>query len=441
MKTDELPHDIEAEITCLGAAMLAPESAALIAESLTSEHFSRGAHRAVFEAIVALVTESATVEPLAVKAELERNKGGFVDASILAEMIGSVPVAGHIGFYVTRLKELHLRRGLVIAGIKLTALGRDPGLDAEDVAEQARTILDQAAGIPSSQGGKPLSELIYPFLDRLESKAPDAGVTTGWADLDKLLIKLRPGQLVVIGARPGMGKSVLMVNMALHVGLKLGQPVLFASLEMSEDELLERIVAHQAKVTLHDLKAKNLDEGAWARVEKQAAVMSSAEHVIIDDNPNASVASIRAKLSAMRRSGQPAAICFVDYLQLMGSAKKPESRQQEVSEISRSLKLLAKDMGVPIVVGSQLNRGPEQRANKRPTKADLRESGSLEQDADIVILLHREDAYKPESPRAGEIDLIVDKHRQGAIKTITAAFQGHYSRIADMAPYPTSSGL
>ncbi|MCC5574532.1 replicative DNA helicase [Microtetraspora sp. AC03309] len=440
MSADELPHDIEAEEACLGAAMLSPDSAALLVEQLTSRHFYRPAHQVIFESVAELVNRSVPVEPLSVKVQLEKRAAGeVVDTRVLIEMIQSVTSAGHVGFYVDRLKDLLYRRDLILEGARLTRLGRRVDLDRDDVTEEARKVLDRVTGVDTPNTGKPLSELIYPFLDRLESKAVDAGVTTGWADLDHLLIKLRPGQLIVVGARPGMGKSVLMVNMALHVGLKLGQRVLFVSLEMSEDEILARIIAHQAKVTLHNLQAKTLDEDAWARVEKRAAEMASADHIVIDDDPGMTIASLRATLSKARRAGQLPAIVFVDYLQLMTSPRKSENRQQEVSEISRSLKLLAKDFDVPIVVGSQLNRGPEMRANKRPTKADLRESGSLEQDADVVILLHREDAYEPESPRAGEIDLIVDKHRQGATATITAAFQGHYARIADMEPEPVGS--
>jgi replicative DNA helicase len=435
----DLPHDRESERAVLGAAMLSAESAGRVVEALTARHFHDPMHQVGFECIVDLVSKSAPVSPVSVKAEMDRRvrTGEQVHPRVLVDLMESIAVAGHIGYYLDRVKEFHYRQGLVLGGLQLTSLGRRIDLDVEDVAGRAHAIVDQATGVARDSSGRSLAELMPEYLSRLELKADDRGVTTGLVDLDHLLNKLRPGQLVVIGARPGMGKSVLMSNMALHVGVGYGLPVLFASLEMSEDEIQARMLAHHAKVALSAIQRREFSTHDWIRIHKAGAELASAEHLIIDDDPGISIAHLRDRLSAMRRHGHPAAVVFVDYLQLMTSPKRTESRQQEVSDLSRSLKLLAKDLDVPVVVGAQLNRGPEQRANKRPTKADLRESGSVEQDADVVILLHREDVYEPESPRAGEIDLIVDKNRQGPTATITAAFQGHYSRIADMAPEPS----
>ncbi|MCT9932419.1 replicative DNA helicase [Planotetraspora sp. A-T 1434] len=438
----ELPHDLEAEMACLGAAMLSSDSAALVVEKLTPRHFYRPAHQVVFEAIAELLNQSKVVEPLSVKAQLEHRRSQereVVDPATLLEMVESVISANHITVYLDRLEDLRYRRALILEGGALTRLGYRTDLERDDVAAQAYQVLERAAGVPQHTSGRSLAELVYPYLDRLEDKTPQPGVTTGWHDLDALLVKVRPGQFIVIGARPGMGKSVLMVNMALHVGLKLNQPVLFCTLEMSEDELLDRIFANRAKVNLHALLNKRLDEDAWERVGKRAAEMAAAEHFVIDDDTEMTVAKLRGKLSAMRRAGRPPAVVFVDYLQLMSTSQKVESRQQEISTYSRQLKLLAKEFEVPIVAGCQLNRESEKRVSKRPTKADLRESGAIEQDADVVILLHREDVYEPDSPRRGEIDLIVDKHRQGPTATITAAFQGHYARISDMAADEPSS--
>lgn len=438
----ELPHDLEAEMAALGAAMLSEESAAAVVEKLTPRHFYRPAHQVVFEAVRDLLNQSKVVEYLSVKAELERRRTDereLVDPALLFAMTDLVTTAGHIGFYLDRLVDLRYRRSLILEGTALRRLGYRTDLERDDVAAQAYQVLERAAGVPQHKSGRSLAELVYPYLDRLEDKTPQPGVTTGWKDLDSLLVKVRPGQFIVIGARPGMGKSVLMVNMAMHVGLKLGKPVLFCSLEMSEDELMDRVFANKAKVNLHALLNKQLDEGAWERVEKRAAEMTAAEHFVIDDDTELTIPKLRGKLSAMRRADTMPAVVFVDYLQLMTPAQKAESREREISAMSRGIKLLAKEFQVPIVVGCQLNRDLEKRASKRPTKADLRESGSLEQDADVVILLHREDVYEPESPRPGEIDLIVDKHRQGPTAVITAAFQGHYARIADMAADEPSS--
>jgi replicative DNA helicase len=435
----ELPSDVEAEKVVLGAAMTSPESAGLVVDSLTPLHFYRPAHQVVFECISDLMGRAAPISAVTVRAELEprrTGKGEQVNPRVLLDCLDAVIVPGAVGYYLGRLRDQHYRRELVHTGRRLLRLGMHADLDVEDVAEHARKILDDVAGAPGeSSSAKPVSHLIGPYLDRLEGKAPQVGVTTGWVDMDALLGRLRPGQLVVVAGRPGMGKTVALVNIALHVGLRLDLPVLFNSLEMSEDDLMTRVVAHEAGVSLHKLINHELDANDWLRIAKHQGKLGGADKLIIDDNTALTVAGLRSRLATMRRAGQLPAAVFVDYLQLMtGSSRRQENRQQEVSEMSRGLKLLAKEMGVPIVVGAQLNRGPEQRANKKPTMADIRESGSLENDADVVILLHRDDAYDRESPRAGEIDLIVDKHRQGATATITAAFQGHYARIADMSP-------
>jgi replicative DNA helicase len=230
----------------------------------------------------------------------------------------------------------------------------------------------------------------------------------------------------------------VLADLAYHVGIKLGLPVYVNTLEMSEKEFMDLLVAYDAKVNLTRLiEPELLTDDDWSRLSGSLSRMATADTLIIDDDPHMGVMRIRETLREMRRSGQPAALVCIDYLQLMEMAGKAENRQLEVSAISRSLKLLAKEFEVPIVIGSQLNRNVEQRADKRPNASDLRESGSVEQDSDVVILLYREDHYDPESPRAGEIDFIVDKHRSGPRGTVTLAFQGHYSRIVDMAFDPT----
>jgi replicative DNA helicase len=235
-----------------------------------------------------------------------------------------------------------------------------------------------------------------------------------------------------------MGKTVAMACVAHYVGVRLGLPVFVGTLEMSTDEFMARIVAHDAKVNLtHLLEPSLLTEDDWNRLARSLDRLQAAGTLLIDDTPGMSIPHVRASLRQMRRSGRPAALAIIDYLQLMESTKKVESRQVEVSQYSRGFKVLAKEFEVPIIVGSQLNRDVERRQDKKPIVADLRESGSVEQDSDIVILLNRPDAYDPESPRAGEIDMYVEKHRNGPKGLVTLAFQGHYSRIDDMAPRDT----
>ena len=236
-----------------------------------------------------------------------------------------------------------------------------------------------------------------------------------------------------------MGKSVVLLNVAAHAAIRLRKNVLAVTLEMSREEYMERLLAAEAGVDLTHIRERRLTDDDWDRVAKAITVLSEADTLRIHEGPDLSAQGIRAELRAMRRAGKPADLLTVDYLQLMeGSGRDRESRQLEVSGMSRSMKLLAKEFGLPVLIGSQLNRGPEMRSDHRPVAADLRESGAVENDADIVVLLYREDAYVDDSPRAGEIDLIVAKNRQGAKSTATLAFRGHLARCSDLYRAPKS---
>jgi replicative DNA helicase len=257
------------------------------------------------------------------------------------------------------------------------------------------------------------------------------GVPTGFTDLDGLTNGLHPGQLVVVAARPGLGKSTLALDFARAASIKSGLTSVIFSLEMTRNEITMRLLSAEARVGLHHMRTGSLGDDDWTKLARKMSEVASAP-LFIDDSPNMTMMEIRAKCRRLKQR-HDLKLVVVDYLQLMSSGKRVESRQQEVAEFSRALKLLAKELEVPVVALSQLNRGPEQRTDKKPMLSDLRESGSIEQDSDMVILLHREDAYERESPRAGEADFIVAKHRNGPTATITVAFQGHYSRFVDMA--------
>jgi replicative DNA helicase len=435
---DQMPlHDLNAEACALGSAMLSPNAAFTVVEELQPEDFIRPAHQLILKAVESLVNKAEAVNMVSVYAELEHVRDGkqrIPEALYLHSLVEQVPTVGSVGFYAKRLRGLRMLRGLSTAGAEITNLGKTtPVDDVEHTLDIANKLLDEATQTKSKGTAAPVADLITPFLDSLESGEALSGVPTGWVDLDRLLSRFRPGQLIVFGARPGAGKTASMLNVAYHVGVTLGEPVWFGTLEMSQDECMARLVAKDAKIDLKKIIEKNLTDFDWDQIRKSANRLLNAGTLILDDEPGMGIGHIRSSLRSMRRSGKPASIAFVDYLQLMQSGKRVESRQVEVSEYSRALKLTAKEFKLPVVAGSQLNRNPESRADKRPTMADLRESGSVEQDADVVILLYREDAYDPESPRAGEIDLIIDKNRQGPKGTVTLAFQGHYCRIVDMA--------
>lgn len=435
------PHDIEAEMCALGSAMLSPDAAGQVTEELREQDFFRPAHKTVWQAIADLYARGETVNPVSVRAQLAtlNTKTHTPDGIYIHGLVERVPAVSSTGWYIRRLQNLTKVRGLAMAGHTISRLGHttEPD-DADQAVDHANKTLDEATRVAGTTDAKPVAELITPFIEHLEDTSSALGVTTGLTDLDAVLSRLRPGQLITVGARQGIGKSVLMVTLAHHVGMRLGQPVLVSTLEMSATEYMARLVALDAQVNLKSLLDKNLTEADWARIADSYKRLSCADTVLIDDTATIGVAGFRANLRAMRRRSRPAALAIIDYLQLMSSGKRVENRQVEVSEFSRALKILAKEFEVPVVVGSQLNRNVEHRQDRKPYLADLRESGSIEQDSDVVILAHREDAYDPESPRAGEIDLLVEKNRNGPKGTVTAVFQGHYSRVVNFAAEPWS---
>ncbi|OLL70016.1 Replicative DNA helicase [Pseudonocardia sp. Ae150A_Ps1] len=279
-----------------------------------------------------------------------------------------------------------------------------------------------------------LEELLQPTMDEIDAIASrggqSTGVPTGFADLDQVTNGLHPGQMVVVAARPGLGKSTLGLDFARSCSIKNGMTSAFFSLEMSKSAIVMRLLSAEARIRLADMRAGRMSDEDWTRMARRMSEISEAP-LYIDDSPNLTLMEIRAKARRMKQR-YDLKLIILDYLQLMTSGRKVESRQQEVSEFSRQIKLLAKELEVPVMAMSQLNRGPEQRTDKRPMLSDLRESGSIEQDADMVVLLHRPDAFEQDDPRAGEADLILAKHRNGPTTTITVAHQLHYSRFSDL---------
>ena len=267
-------------------------------------------------------------------------------------------------------------------------------------------------------------------IEAIGARGELAGVPTGFAELDHLTGGLHPGQMVILAARPGVGKSTMALDLARSASMRHGLTSAFFSLEMSQLEITMRLLSAEATVPLAHLRSGRMSDDDWDRISTRMNQVSEAP-LFIDDSPNLSLLEIRSKARRLKQQDD-LQLLIIDYIQLMTSGRRFESRQVEVSEISRQIKLLAKELEIPVVALSQLNRGPEQRADRRPMLSDLRESGSLEQDADLVILLNRPDLHNLHSDRVGEADFEVAKHRNGPTKTITVAFQGHYSRFGDM---------
>ena len=432
------PQDVAAEQSVLGGMMLSKDAIADVIEVLRSTDFYRPAHEIVFDAVLELYGRGEPADAVTVSDELTK-KGSLTrvgGAPYLHTLISSVPTAANAGYYARIVRERAVLRRLVEAGTKIVQLGyATTGGDVDDLVNAAQSEVYAVTERRTSEDYLPIGQLIEPTVDEIEAAGHRGegmiGVPTGFADLDRLTNGLHPGQMIVLAARPAIGKSTLGLDIARSASIKHGLTSVIFSLEMSRTEITMRMLSAEAKIPLQKLRQGKLADSDWTKMARTMGELSDAP-LFIDDSPNMSLMEIRAKCRRLKQR-HDLKIVIIDYLQLMSSGKRVESRQQEVSEFSRALKLLAKELEVPVIAISQLNRGPEQRTDKKPQMSDLRESGSIEQDADMVILLHREDAYERESPRAGEADFIVAKHRNGPTDTITVAFQGHYSRFVDMA--------
>ena len=432
------PQDIAAEQSVLGGMLLSKDAIADVAETIRGTDFYRPAHETVFEAIVDLYARGEPADAVTVSAELTKrgDLGRIGGAPYLHTLISSVPTAANAGYYARIVRERSVLRRLVDAGTRIAQLGyATDGGDVDDLVNTAQAEVYAVSERRASEDYLPLRDVINATMDEIDAASNRGegmvGVPTGFSDLDRLTNGLHPGQMIIVAARPAIGKSTLGLDVCRAASIRNQLASVIFSLEMSRTEITMRLLSAESGVPLQNMRRGTMKDEDWTRLAATMGRVSEAP-LYIDDSPNMSLMEIRAKCRRLKQR-HDLRLVVVDYLQLMSSGKRVESRQQEVSEFSRALKLLAKELEVPVIAISQLNRGPEQRTDKRPQMSDLRESGSLEQDADVVILLHREDAYEKESPRAGEADLIVAKHRNGPTDTITVAFQGHFSRFTDMA--------
>ena len=432
------PQDVAAERSVLGGMLLSKDAIADCVETVRSVDFYRPAHESIYEAILDLYGRGEPVDPITAADELTKRGeltrvGG---SAYLHELVSAVPTAANAGYYAQIVAERAVLRRLVEAGTRIAQMGyAQSGGDVEDIVNAAQAEVYAVADKRGAEDYMVLGDLLESTMDEIEvasGKSGDlTGVPTGFQDLDQLTNGLHPGQMIVLAARPAIGKSTLGLDIARAAAIKHNMAAVVFSLEMSQTEITMRLLSAEAGVQLQHMRKGTMRDDDWSRLAQTMGRLSEAP-LFIDDSPNMSLMEIRSKCRRLKQRNN-LKLVIIDYLQLMTSGKRVESRQQEVAEFSRALKVLAKELEVPVIAISQLNRGPEQRTDKRPQMSDLRESGSIEQDADMVILLHREDAYAKESERSGEADLIVAKHRNGPTDTITLAFQGHYSRFTNMA--------
>ncbi|WP_246462311.1 replicative DNA helicase [Trueperella pecoris] len=429
------PQDIEAERSVLGGMMINKDAIADVLEILKAEDFYRPAHSLVYSAVLDLFSRGEPADAITVAAEIARRGelervGG---RTYIFDLVNGVPTAANSGYYAHIVREQAQLRSLIEVGTRITQLGYTT--DGADVAELLNMAQAEVFNMTESRTKNDYAtfrEIIPGLVEELETNASRdgavAGLATGFHDLDAVLNGLRPGQMVIVAARPGMGKTTIAMDFCRHIAFRENKPVAFFSLEMGRTELAMRVLAAESEVPLGALISGDIRQNQWERISRTIERIADGP-LFVDDSPNLTMMEIRAKSRRMRQQNHIELI-VIDYLQLLTSGgRSPESRQQEVSEFSRSIKLLAKELGVPIIAIAQLNRNPEQRNDKTPQVSDLRESGSLEQDADVVMLINRpqaEDGSLDQPPA----EVIVGKNRSGPTAKIELAFQGNYTRFA-----------
>jgi replicative DNA helicase len=437
------PQSIDAEQSVLGAMMLSKDAIADVIEIVRPGDFYRPAHQLVYDSVLDLYGRGEPADAVTVAAELTRN-GQLVrvgGAPYLHTLISLVPTAANAGYYAQIVAERATLRRLVVAGTRVVQMAYETASGSADIAGTVDQVVDRAQAEVyevterrTSDDYVHIETLLQPTLDEIDKISSTGGVgtgiPTGFHQLDEYTNGLHPGQMITVAGRPGTGKSTLALDIARSAAVKHSKPAVIFSLEMSKIEIMMRMFSAEATVSLQNMRSGHMSDQDWTRLARRSSELAEAP-LFIDDSPNLTMMEIRAKSRRLRQR-HDLQLVVIDYLQLMTSGKRVESRQQEVSEFSRATKLLAKELDLPVVVLSQLNRGPEQRTDKKPMLADLRESGSIEQDSDVVLLVHRPDLYEPETERAGEADLILAKHRNGPTATCAVAFQGRYSRFADM---------
>lgn len=430
------PHDLLAEQSVLGGMLLSKDAVADVTGLLRGVDFYVPKHEVIYEAILSLYAQGEPTDVITVTDELTKTgqlqRGGGAD--YLHTVTSIVPTAANASYYAEIVAEKALLRRLVEVGTRIVQMGYAAEGEAVDLVNNAQAEIYTVTGGNTTDDYVPLSEAVDAAVEEIQ-KAEGLGdgmlgVPTGFSDLDALTNGFGAGQMIIIAARPAMGKSTLALDIARAASVGHGQAAVFFSLEMGRAEIAMRLLSAEASIPLQSMRKGTLDQRDWAKMASTTARVNDAP-LFIDDSPNLTLVEIRAKCRRLKQRHNLKMV-VIDYLQLLSSGKKVESRQQEVSEFSRALKLLSKELEVPVVALSQLNRASEQRADKMPAISDLRESGSLEQDADMVILLHRESSYEKDNPRAGEADFILAKQRNGPTGTVTVSFQGHFSRFQDM---------
>lgn len=437
LKADKLPpQNIEAEAAVLGAMLIDEEAVPRAIEKLKPESFYHPPHKKIYEMMMNLFEQNKAIDLITLADAMRQNgslefSGG---ASYLSGLAQTIPTSANIEYHIRIVEEKHILRSLIMASTQIAKEGYESAEDAVDLLDRAERLIFEIAGNKYGASARPIKEIIkhcIESIDRLyQRKESITGLSTGFHEFDVMTAGLQPSDLIIIAARPSMGKSALAVNIAEHVGIIDKQPVVIFSLEMSKEQLTQRMLCSQARVNAHKVRTGFLAQSDWPKLTQAAAKLSEAP-IFIDDTPGISVLELRAKARRLK-SQFDIKFIIVDYLQLMRADYNSENRQQEISTISRSLKALAREIHVPVIAISQLSRAVESRSDHRPQLSDLRESGAIEQDADMVILLMREEYYKPTEENKGMADVIVAKQRNGPVGSIKLAFIKDYTKFENL---------
>jgi replicative DNA helicase len=433
------PYNMEAEQSVLGAMLMDRNAIGAVTEILSGDEFYRESHKLLFDAIMELYDKDEPVD-IVTLVELLRSKGHLEAVgglSYISDLVRSVPTTSNAKYYAKIVDEKATLRRLILASNEIMEACYEQKEEVEDILSLAEKNIFDISQKKNHQDFEHLGPIITRSFEDFEklykNKGELTGIPSGFTDLDRKTSGFQKGDMILIAARPSMGKTAFVLNIALTAALRAGKSVAIFSLEMSKEQLVYRMLCAEANVDMQKLRTGDLDEEDWIRLARAAGPMANAK-VFIDDTPGISIAEMRSKCRRLKIE-KGLDLIIIDYLQLMSGSRKSESRQQEVSEISRSLKALAKEMGAPVISLSQLSRAPEVRADHRPILSDLRESGSIEQDADVVMFLYRDEYYNKETEKKGIAEVIIAKQRNGPTGTVELAWLGQYTKFGNLDRY------
>ncbi|NRA70063.1 MAG: replicative DNA helicase [Gammaproteobacteria bacterium] len=437
------PHSLEAEQSVLGGLMLDNEAWDRVSELVVSEDFYRKDHRTIFKFMANLIERGNPIDLVTLSEALERENeldavGGF---AYIGEMAKNTPSAANISAYATIVRERAVVRDMISVANEIAEAGFEPeGRDSAQLLDLAESKVFKIAEkrTNASEGPQDIKHILASTVDKIEElyNNPHDGITgisSGYGDLDKMTAGFQDSDLIIIAARPSMGKTTFAMNIAEYAAMNEDKPVVIFSLEMPAESIMMRMLASLGRVDQTKIRTGQLEDDDWARVSSTMGLLLEQGKMYIDDSSGLTPTEVRSRSRRIAREHDGIAMIVIDYLQLMQVPALSENRTQEISEISRSLKSLAKELKCPVIALSQLNRGLEQRADKRPINSDLRESGAIEQDADLIMFIYRDEVYNDDSPDKGSAEIIIGKQRNGPIGKCRLTFQGHYSRFDNYA--------